>query len=620
MQLFPRLLLPIFFLSLLSSIPVFCHTEEIHSFPIASYKIEVTLDTLQKKLQGDESITFVNTATSSIDTLYLHLYPNAFRSDTTILMRESIFPERIKKEERYRGWMEIEEVIVDSTLNWSDRKIVQETIMKLPLPQPLPPAKIFNMKIKFQVKLPQIVMRLGYSGRDYMIGQWFPKMAVLQEDGSWNAHPYHFNSEFFADFGSYDVGITVPAKFVVGATGSLTDEKMNADSTKTLTFQAEDVHDFAWVASPDFHVFKRTVDRIEVNFLCKPEHAREAERVLDEAEFALRHYNSSYGVYPYPDLTMADAQIGLGGGGMEYPTFITMSLSNFPPDKLRLNAMVIFHEMAHQWWYGMVASNEFEEAWLDEGFATYSENRIMEKRFGPRSSFVDLWGLYLGDEDLNKLGYLLDPQSDPVVKNSWEFMNFLSYRACVYSKASLLLETLGNYVGQERMSELLREYFRRYKFKHPTTGDFIRLTNEMTGEDFTSLFEQVLFGTGICDYEVASIKSEPMKSDQPKGSFRTEVMLRRLGEVVMPVDVLIELEDGEKIRQNWDGKDRWYRIEMETNFRIKSAIVDPEDKLALDVNVNNNSLTTDAEDSVILKLFAQSMNWSAWLVHFITSY
>jgi aminopeptidase N len=305
---------------------------------------------------------------------------------------------------------------------------------------------------------------------------------------------------------------------------------------------------------------------------------------------------------------------------MEYPGFITISLFNFPPDKIKLDAMVIYHEIAHQWWYGMVASNEFEEAWLDEGFAVYSENRVMERRYGMKANLVNLWGLNLSGENLTKLSYLIDPQSDPVVKNSWEFMDYLSYRACVYSKASLLLETLGNYMGQDRMSELLREYFRRYKFKHPTTQDFIQVTNEITGEDFAFLFEQILFGTGICDYEVASIKSEPKTSNQAKGLFRTEVMLKRLGEVVIPVDVLIVLDDGEKIKQNWDGKERWHRIEMETNSRIKLAIIDPEDKLALDINVNNNSLTTEAEDSVILKLFTQSLFWFEWLVHFGTSY
>jgi len=620
MRLFPRLLLPVFLLSLSLVVPTFCKTEDQHAFPIASYRIEVALDTLGKKLKGDEYITFVNTSTRSIDTLYLHLYPNAFRSDTTTLMRESMFPDRIKREEKYRGWVEIERVTLGSDLDWSDRKIVQETIMKLPLPQPLSPTETIKVEIKFSVKLPRVFMRMGYYNRDDMIGQWFPKMAVLQKDGRWNANQYHANSEFFADFGTYDVSITVPVEYVVGASGYLTDEWKNVDSSKTLVFRAEDVHDFVWVASPDFLVYKRMVDGIEVNFLCKQEHAKEVERILDEVEFALKYYNSSYGAYPYRNFIIADVKIGLGGGAMEYPGFITISLFNFPPDKIRLDAMVIYHEISHQWWYGMVASNEFEEAWLDEGFATYSENRIMEKRFGLKANLVNLWRINFSDDNLTKLSYLLDPQSDPVVKNSWEFMDYLSYRACVYSKASLLLETLGNYLGQDRMSELLRKYFQRYKFKHPTTQDFIRLTNETTGEDFTTLFEQVLFGTGICDYEVVSIKSEPKKGNQAKGPFQTEVMLKRLGEVVMPVDILIVLEDGEKIKQNWDGKERWHRIEMVTNSRIKFAIVDPEDKLALDINVNNNSLTSEAEDSVILKLFTQSLFWFEGLVHFITSY
>jgi hypothetical protein len=613
-------LILIFLMSFFSSLHSFPRAEEQHAPQIASYQIDVKLDTLQKKLYGNEVLNFVNTSHKGVDTLFLHLYPNAFRSDSTTFMKESLFPERIKKQDKYRGFMEIKKVSLSSGLDLTDKKVMDETIMRLPLSLPLSPQESLIIKIEFMVKLPEILFRMGYSGKDFMIGQWFPKMAVLQEDGTWNAHQYHFNSEFFADFGTYDVSITVPWKYVVGATGYLVEERENPDSAKTFVFHAEDVHDFAWAASPDYKLSRRTADEIEINFYYKSKHEKDVERIMDDAEFALKYYNSAFGKYPYGKFTLVDTEIGLGGGAMEYPMLITISPSRLPPDKIRVDALVIFHETAHQWWYGMVASNEFEEAWLDEGFATYSEGNALEKRFGKRDNLVDLWGIKLNDLDQTKLSYLLDPQSDPIVKNSWEFKDFLSYRANVYSKASLLLESLRNHLGEEKMDDLVKEYFRRYKFKHPKTQDFIQTASEVTGEDFTSLFEQLLFGTGICDYEVTSIESVPLKSDSLKMRYRTEVMLKRLSEVVMPVDVLIELEDGKKIKEAWDGKERWYNIVRETDSKIQSAVIDPEEKIAFEININNNSLTAKTCESAIMKLSTGCLFWLENLMHWVTCF
>lgn len=586
----------------------------------ASYRIEVKLDTLEKKLWGEEKLIFLNTSTSSVDTLLLHLYPNAFRSDTTILMKESLFPVRIKKAEKYRGSIKIQEVGIKGGTDLTDKKIVEETIMKLPLPHPLPPQKGIELQISFMVKLPEVFVRMGHSGKDFMIGQWFPKMAVLEKDGNWNAHQYHFNSEFFADFGTYEVSITVPPEYVIGATGYLSETRENPDSTKTFVFHAEDVHDFAWVASPDYRISRRSVDETEVSFFYKPEHEDAAGRIMDDAEFALKYYNSSFGRYAYDHLTIVDAKIGVAGGAMEYPTLVTIRPSGLPPDKIHADAMILFHEIAHQWWYGMVASNEFEEAWLDEGFAVYSQRRALEARFGEKGNIANLWGIKINDVDHARFGNLLDLQSDPVVKNSWEFRDYLSHHSQVYFKASLILETLRNCVGEEMMSQLLKEYFRRYRFRHPKTSDFVDLVGEVTGEDFNFFFQQLLYGTGFCDYEVTSIESTPVEGERGKDRYKTDVQFRRLGEVVIPVEVEIELEDGNRIRRVWDGKDRWHRIEIETDCEIKAAVIDPDNKIVLDINLNNNSLTVKSNDSLLMKLFADCLFWLENVMHLITCF
>ncbi|MGB3092312.1 MAG: M1 family metallopeptidase [Candidatus Zixiibacteriota bacterium] len=597
-----------------------CLSEEEQAPRIASYRIDVRLDAEEKRLLGKEVLTFVNTSKVSVDTLFLHLYPNAFESDTTTLMKESPFPDRIEKREKYRGFMRIESVKTGSGMNLTDEKIIDETVMKLPLTHSLPPRGRIELQIEFLVKLPEILVRLGYSGEHFMISQWFPKMAVLEEDGRWNAHQYHFTGEFFADFGTYDVSITVPPEYVVGASGYLVEDKENANFTRTFVFHAEDVHDFAWAASLDYRISHRMVDGIDLNFFYKPEHEESVDRIMEYAEFALRFYSLAFGRYHYDHFTIVDAKVGLGGGAMEYPTLITISPSRAPQEKARMDAWIIFHEIAHQWWYGMVASNEVEEAWLDEGFAVYSGRRALEQRFGKAANFVDLWGIEVGDLEFTRLENLFDLQSDPVVRNSWEFRNYLSYRAKVYSKASLILETLRNYLGEEKMNELIREYFRRYKFKHPTTADFIQVVDEFAGEDLRSLLEQLVFGTGVCDYEVTRIESVPIENEDEKGRYKTQVVLRRLGEVIIPVDVLIQLKDGDQIRQVWDGKERWTKIEIETDSKIKAAILDPENKIALDVNVNNNSLTARTSDSVLMKLSTQSLFWLEILVDWMTCF
>jgi hypothetical protein len=620
MHSFPSKLLAVFLFSFYLLCSDVCLSEEKHAPQIACYKIDVRLDTSQKKLRGEEIITFVNTSSGSVDTLFLHLYPNAFRSDSTILMRESSFPERIKGNEKYRGFMEVERVGLMGGQDLTDKKIIDETIMKLPLPHPLLPQQKIELEIKFMVKLPQLLVRMGYSGEDFMIGQWFPKMAVLEEDGSWNAHPYHFRSEFFADFGKYEISITVPPEYVIGATGHLADEHTNPDSTKTFLFQAEDVHDFAWAASPDYRISRSSADGIEVSFFYKPEHEYSVENIMHYAEFALEYYNSNFGKYHYDHFTLVDAKIGLGGGAMEYPTLITVSPSRIPQDKIRTDALIVFHEIAHQWWYGMVASNEFEEAWLDEGFAVFSEREALKEKFGKKSNIVDLWGIKLSDFEFNRLEILWDLQSDPIVKNSWEFRDYLSYRASVYARASLVLQTLANYLGEERMKEVLQSYFQRFKFKHPRTPDFIRVVNEVTGEDLTFFLEQLLYGTGVCDYGVTSIESIPIHSKDEEKRYETKIELNRSGEVILPVDVLIRLENGEEIKQVWDGKERWHRIEIKTDSKIKAAIIDPEDKIVLDVNLNNNSLTVEPSDAVMMKLSTQCLFWLEALIHYLTCF
>lgn len=607
-------------------LPPFSFGQEGPAAPnVASYRIDVELDTDEKKLYGNEIITFVNISNTPLDTLCIHLYPNAFRHEKTTFMKECPrwYRRRVAKRKKW-GSMEIINIETTRGKNLTDSKIIDETVMKVPVPQPLPPGQKIELRIEFTVTLPRIIARMGYRGEHYSVGQWFPKMCALRPDGSWVAHQYHFTSEFFANFGTYDVSITVPEGYIVGATGYLEEETADGGGTKTLQYHAESVHDFYWEADPDFTVTQERCGDVEVSFLCLPDHRRKIPRVMKAACAALYYYGEWYGPYPYKRLVITDSYLG-AGRGMEYPMIVAVTLSWFFPESIRWAEALIIHEIGHQWWYGVVASNEFEEPWLDEGINTYCTRKVLEALYGKDENLVRLFGLTLSHLQYNKAIYLMAPKRDPIVKNSWEFEDFVSYGATVYGKASLMLETLEGYLGQEVMRRILRAYFERFSFRHPKTEDFIETAEEVSSQDLDRFFEPWLYSTGVCDYAVTSIESRRTNPEEGADGFtaqryRTKVRVERRGEAIMPVEVLIELEDGQTIAKDWDGADRWVEYEIETGSKIRSAAVDPDNKILLDVDTNNNGLTTKSQRLALFKIGSHLLfSWET-LIQWLTAF
>ena len=586
--------------------------------PVASYKIDVRLDVKKKLISGQEKISFLNTSTKDLDTLYLHLFPNAFSSDSTIFVKESGYLRKLMKKEEYQGYLKIK-AVRDERGEVSYR--VNETVMSLSLPEPLKPGKEIELSCEFELKLPKISFRLGYDEDNFLLCEWFPKLAVLEQDGTWRNFPNHYMTEFFSDFGTYDVSITLPLKYVMDGTGYIVAEKNNPDSTRTVVFHAEKVHDFAWAASGDFKVRKENIDGVEVVFLFLPGDLYRLPRWVKGAEATLKYCGSHFGKYPYNKLVIADSRIGLGAGAAESPMFITMPLDlPFTPETIRLDEWVIIHELVHQWWYGIVASNEAEEAWLDEGMTTYTTRKIMENEYGITGNIIDLWGVEISDENLTKFPYLASTKVDPIVKPSWEFASVASYGVNVYYKTSLVLDLLENLIGKDKMDRFLEEYYNQYQFKHPKTEDFIRLAEKVTDLNLDGFFRDWFYDTKTCDYEVRRIKSEEKGDSKKEKLYDTTIELRRNGDIIMPVDILIELENGEKIRQTWDGKEKWFKLKLETKAKIKSAVVDPDNKIVLDLNLNNNGLSTKPHRWPVFKFFSDYLFWMESIVQWMVDF
>lgn len=630
---------------------------------IANYDIDVKLDAERRLLYGKEVLNWRNTTNEPVNELQFHLYLNAFRNNKSTFMIESGGRHRDFKIGKKGGWgfIEIDRIyqLPGEELNGLDvvkmsiaglkenfmlidledsMEFIQpddgneydKTVLRVLLPEPVPPGGTTNIYFRFRSKLPRPPFaRTGAMKEYFFIGQWFPKIGVLTDEG-WNCHQFHAHSEFFADFGVYNVLITVPQENIVGATGLEVGVTQNEDSTATHFYHAEDVHDFAWTTSPEFVEFKGRAQDVDVRVLMQPDHAEQGQRHLDAAILAINYFQNWYGDYPFPNLTVVDPRRKAGGsGGMEYPTLITSLTKHNMPRGIRIVEDVIIHEFGHNYWYHLLASNEFEESWMDEGINTYTEIQIMDDAYGPVGDMIDFLGIRINDLQLQRAQYIFLPRADITVRRAWEYYSGGSYGVNSYAKPGLLLTTLQNYLSRDTMLKIMRTYVERWRFKHPVSQDFIDIANEVSGQDLNWFFDQALFSNKVLDYSVTKVVSEKVKpekgydfsysasvknnsskensadslrpdsasagnltpNEENNGDsmYYTEVKVRRLGDFRFPVELLMVFENGEKIREQWDGQDLWRKYTYIKPTRLKYATVDPEQKIPLDVNYTNNS-------------------------------
>lgn len=610
----PRILPPITTLLITGSLSVLQADQETLSPRIANYDLSARLNVETKELEGRGKIRWTNPSDGWITDLYLHLYLNAFRGPETTFMRESGGRMRGVEKEDGGGGIELE------TLRWQDwdllasaefvqpedGNLADSTLLRVELPRPIRPGEAIELEVAFRDRLPRVFARTGYAGSFFLVGQWFPKIAALTPEG-WNAHQFHANSEFFADFGVYDVRITVPREYVVGATGQEVTES-EEEGWRTVRYLAEDVHDFAWVASPDLRVAVDSVGSTEVKLYYPPGHRRFAPRHLQTITRGLELLQEWYGRYPYPTLTVVDTPAeAAGAGGMEYPTFSTTTTDPWLPQRVRFSEWTSLHELAHQYWHGMVATNEFEEPWLDEGLTSYTTLKLMEALFG-QANVWDFLGLRVGLATLERASFLASPARYPVVQEAWGFPSGgPDYASTVYSRPVLALQTLEAYLGEDLVHLSLAEFFRRWRFAHPTTRDLIDVFEEVAGENLSWFFAPVFFGTGALDYAITELAHESLPG--PDGLIRSTVTAERLGEVALPTEIEVRFADGEVAMEPWEGQPRTLRLEYLGAYPVVAARVDPTGNLLLDVNRLNNGRRTGGGGRILLKLAGRWLFW-----------
>lgn len=602
-------------------------TAEILSNRVTEYHINVKLDEKQGILTGTETLTWTHPGKKPVNELYFHLYPNAFASPDTTFMKESggkLRNDTMPKD----GWgsMELTEIRTTDGISLlhrlqyvqpDDGNINDHTLAKVRLPVTVNGGESVTLKIHFTVKLPKIFARMGKSGDFVMAGQWFPKISVYEPVGTrglttegWNLHQYHGNSEFYSDFGIYSVNINVPENYVVAATGFPTKAAVIKDGRKSVQYYADDVHDFAWSASPDFIYAEEPfssaeVPGVRIKLYLDPMHKHLQDRYFYAAKVALANFSKWYGKYPYSTLSIVVPPYeGNGAGGMEYPTLVSsFGARNDTPGYDELERTVI-HEIGHQFFYGMVANNEFEEAWLDEAFASYAEDKLMEQEFGI-SPYLPIQASLI---------------SSPVSLNtpSWRYGPGDNYAKNVYYRGKLILLEIERQVGPKTMKRILYTYSQKYRFKHPTTAQFQRIVEQTTGRSWKAFFNQYVFDNKMADYAVDHITVNRIIRDE-KVTYESIVDISRLGGTSPEIPLLLTFKDGHTVKKVWNGKGSKVQFKLEYQEPLSWVLIDPAYTLVLENKHINNYLRADIEEPVrtrasvsIIKLMDAVLDTLVW--------
>ncbi len=585
-----------------------------------NYKINVSLNDRDHELSAFESIEYINNSPDTLQFLYFHLWPNGYSDNRTDLAKQLFSTKgksRLFKDPALKGYIDsLDFKVNDSQVRW-ELSPGQPDICKVVLNQPLLSGDTISISTPFHVKIPKgVTSRLGHIGESYQISQWYPKPAVYDRSG-WNQMPYLDQGEFYSEFGSFDVSITLPENYIVGATGNLQNvqeaemlDKLATDTTivrlkkgkkptfpqsseklKTLQYKEKNIHDFAWFADKRFHVRKGSVKL--------PQSGREVttwvmftdqqgdlwKNSIPYVNSAVKYFSGLIGDYPYSTVTAVQSALA-AGSGMEYPgiTVIGLVKSAYGLDQ------VIAHEIAHNWFYGALASNERRYPFMDEGMTSAYEERYLDLSYPGKK----LWEVYLKNK---KLAKFLHVEKMPVVRMlelEWlaisrrsleQPLNLTSadysemnYATLIYDKGAMVYKYLRSYLGDSLFDAAMQDYYQFWKFRHPQPDDLRNVFISHTTKDLTWFFDDLLGTTKRLDYKITGLKDRQLE-------------LVNKGEMVSPV-VISGLKGDSVCFEKWyDG------FKGKTSFTIPAGDysqikIDPLHRMPELYRLNNNIRTS----------------------------
>ena len=531
-----------------------------------SYKIDVRLDDESHILRGYERLEYTNNSKDTLMFILMHLWPNAYKNDKTAFTEHQVQ----NKEKDFYFSNEYEKGFVDSldfkidgdAVNVSEYNNNQDIVL-LELNKPLMPGAKIILTTPFRLVIPIVFSRLGHQEQNYQITQWYPKPAVYDNKG-WHPMPYLDQGEFYSEFGNFEVSISLPENYVVAATGDLeeesekkyidqliakseSDKKIETFSStssikfKTITFKQKNVHDFAWFASKYFQVEKseavlKNGRKVNCYSYFHPKNASKYNESSKITAKTIEYLSEHVGEYPYNHASVVDGQL-LAGGGMEYPN---VTIIGSVGDKSTLQTVII-HEVGHNWFYGLLGSNEREYPWMDEGINSFYERKLDmtleenhendSKRNIAERLTKELNGPFLyyffATQDLDQSVSLPAPEYTKI-----------NYGGIVYSKAAMMMAYLESYLGESVFEEAMKRYYKEWHFKHPYPEDFKKIISSATDKDLSWFFDDLMSSTKKVDFkykhtstssqgsEVYATSCTPFKGPIPVAALRGDSILQ----------------------------------------------------------------------------------------------
>lgn len=565
------------------------------------YDIAVTLDDRAHYLRGNVDIHYHNNSPDTLTEIYFHAWPNGYKNKQTAFAKQLLDQGRLDfhfSQATDRGFMDSLVFTCDGQPATYQEEEGQIDVLRLLLPSPLVPNDSVQIATPFRVKLPTDFSRLAHKGQAYMLCQWYPKPAVYDRDG-WHPLSYLDYGEFYSEFGEYTVKITLPSNYVVGASGQLQTaseydflrkraqetkkERFTIENSfaqafppssptqKTLEYKISNAHDFAWFADKRYWVELDTFELSSGRAVesCILYTSAEADLWKEKAELytqrAVNFYSDIVGEYPYDNITVAQGLYK--GSDMEYPTITVIGRAGY---NLGLDN-VITHEVGHNWFYGILGSNERVHPWMDEGLNTYMDARHLSTYYGY-------------DTESEYLSYIMaaSEREDRPIESPSDSLTSNNYYLCAYGKPTLAFRYLQQYLGTPEMDKLLQLYFEQWKFKHPQPRDLRAVFENNTSKDVAWFFDHLIDNNAHLDYATTRYQC-----CQPAG--KANITIKNTGDFAAPIPVAAIDEEGKIVEEIWvenlsRGQDTLLQLPEGLEYHIDYAQELPE------ITRNNNVL------------------------------
>ncbi|MBB6217441.1 hypothetical protein HNQ80_003562 [Anaerosolibacter carboniphilus] len=450
------------------------------------YNIDAVFSPEEATLQAKQQVNYINQEDASLEEIYFHLYPNAFRTEETAPFLFDDF-QRAYPNGFEPGYIELENVVVNGQSAQYEILGDQKTIMKIKLTDPLAVGARTKIEMSYTIKLPPAQERFGYGEETFNFGNWYPVAAVYDASG-WNLDPYYpIGDPFYSDVSNYDVTIRTPKDMIVAASGNIRKDEIQ-DKDRLWKIEAKLMRDFAWVASKNFEVVEKDVEgtTLKMYYIKNKELTDEIKEFTTVVgEDALKVFNKTYGKYPYGQYSIVQTNFP---SGMEYPGIVFIGKDYYNDNAREYLEIVIVHETAHQWWYGVVGNDEIDEAWLDESLTAYGEVIYAMEIFGEKEG--QEYEKVYNEAEYNDVEATI--QDKKMLKSLDQFEGWDDYGPLIYNRGSMFMNEIYEKYGKDKLYNIFAEYYDQYRFKNATTENFKAVCEAVLGEDVEPLFQKWL--------------------------------------------------------------------------------------------------------------------------------